>query len=157
MINKINDYTNRLNKADKPEVQNLKRMNDELQYKKNVGNFQELLKEEVGKEISGKLSSSSVQSTINIKEEIEKDAYRKRLYNASVEFESIFVKMMLNQMKKSVQKSGLIDGGYAEEIFEDMLYDEYARMISSNEALGLAEQVYTSLSKALPPIVDKKI
>lgn len=157
MINKINDYVNRLNKAEKPEIQNLKRINDELEYKKSIGNFQEHLKEEVGKKISGKLPSSSVQSTIDIKEEIGKDAYRKRLYNASVEFESIFVKMMLSQMKKSVQKSGMIDGGYAEEIFEDMLYDEYARMISSNEALGLAEQVYTSLSKALPPIVDKKI
>lgn len=157
MINRINDYTNRLNKTERPEVQNLKRMNEELQTNKSKGNFQELLQEEVGKKISGKISSSKVQSTVDIKEEISKDAYRKRLYNASVEFESIFVKMMLSQMKKSVQKSGLIDGGYAEEIFEDMLYDEYARMISNNEALGLAEQVYTSLSKALPPIIDTKI
>ncbi|EMO02903.1 hypothetical protein LEP1GSC116_0739, partial [Leptospira interrogans serovar Icterohaemorrhagiae str. Verdun HP] len=30
-----------------------------------------------------------------------------------VEFESIFVKMMLTEMKKTVNKSGLIDGGYS--------------------------------------------
>ena len=60
--------------------------------------------------------------------------------------------MMLSQMKKSVEKSGMIDGGHAEEIFEDMLYDEYAKNISKNESLGIAEEIYKSLSKSLPKV-----
>ena len=64
--------------------------------------------------------------------------------------------MMLSQMKKSVEKSGMIDGGHAEEIFEDMLYDEYAKNISKNESLGIAEEIYKSLSKSLPK-VDLKV
>ncbi|TGM96702.1 rod-binding protein, partial [Leptospira dzoumogneensis] len=73
--------------------------------------------------------------------------------------ESIFVKMMLKEMKSTVHKSGLIDGGYAEEIFEDMLYDEYSKNLSANSSLGLAEQIYQSLSSNLPPIskLDSKI
>ena len=59
---------------------------------------------------------------------------------------------MLSQMKKSVEKSGMIDGGHAEEIFEDMLYDEYAKNISKNESLGIAEEIYKSLSKSLPKV-----
>ncbi len=37
-------------------------------------------------------------------------------------------------------------GGFAEEIFEDMLYDEYALSLSKNSSIGLAKMVYDQLS-----------
>lgn len=114
--------------------------------------FEETLRAEINPNIQGKVSSSSIRLPHNIKKEIESDEYRKKLFDASVEFESIFVKMMLSQMKKSVQKSGMIEGGYAEEIFEDMLYDEYAKKISQNESLGIAEEIYRTLSQSLPKV-----
>ncbi|HMV45900.1 MAG TPA: rod-binding protein [Leptospiraceae bacterium] len=114
--------------------------------------FEETLRAEINPNIQGKVSSSSIRLPHNIKKEIESDEYRKKLFDASVEFESIFVKMMLSQMKKSVQKSGMIDGGYAEEIFEDMLYDEYSKKISQNESLGIAEEIYRTLSQSLPKV-----
>ena len=49
------------------------------------------------------------------------------LYKACVDFESLFIKQMLDVMRKSVKKEGLLDGGMSEEIFTDMLYDEYAK------------------------------
>lgn len=107
-------------------------------------------------DLSGKVSSSSLTVTHNIREEISNDPYRKKLYDASVEFESVFVKMMLKEMKNSVHKEKLIDGGYAEEIFEDMLYDEYAKDISKNESMGLAEQIYKQMSAMLPPAKSNK-
>ncbi|PKA15595.1 cell division protein [Leptospira haakeii] len=156
MIDKIQDYRSKLDLTERPEVQRL------LREEKNVKpgqSFPDQLREEFNNTLSGKVSSSEVRMPHNIKEEIAADPYRKKLFDASGEFESIFVKMMLKEMKSTVHKSGLIDGGYAEEIFEDMLYDEYSKNLSANSSLGLAEQIYQSLSSNLPPIskLDSKI
>ncbi|MCR1793643.1 rod-binding protein [Leptospira sp. B5-022] len=156
MIDKIQDYRSKLDLTEKPEVQRL------LREEKNIKpgqSFPDQLREEFNSILSGKVSSSEVKMPHNIKEEISADPYRKKLFDASVEFESIFVKMMLKEMKSTVHKSGLIDGGYAEEIFEDMLYDEYSKNLSANSSLGLAEQIYQSLSSNLPPIskLDSKV
>ena len=142
---------NRLNLGEN-SIQNIQRMNDSLKTSKSNSTFEEALQKEVNESIQGRVSTSSIRLPQNIKAEVAADPYRKKLFDASVEFESIFVKMMLSQMKKSVEKSGLIDGGHAEEIFEDMLYDEYAKNISKTESLGIAEEIYKSLSKSLPKV-----
>ncbi|MCB1176328.1 MAG: rod-binding protein [Leptospiraceae bacterium] len=154
-IDGIQDYMNRLSIGESG-LEKMKSMSKETENLKNSEFLNELQKNSVN-EFSGKVSSSDIKYPNNIKEEISKDPYRKKLFNASVEFESMFVKIMLNQMKKSINKQGFIHGGYAEEVFEDMLYDEYSKDISKNSSLGLAEQMYQSLSVSLPPVVDKKI
>ncbi|MDF3818731.1 rod-binding protein [Leptospira sp. 96542] len=151
-INKIQDYTNRLSRSGDERI--LNRMKEfsgiQSEARKEVSDFQSLL--ENRSDLMGKVSSSSLRVPQNIREEIATDPYRKKLYDASVEFESVFVKMMLKEMKNSVHKEKLIDGGYAEEIFEDMLYDEHAKNISKNESMGLAEEIYKQMSRSLPPI-----
>jgi flagellar protein FlgJ len=52
---------------------------------------------------------------------------------------------MLNVMRKSVSKTGLMDGGMAEEIFEDMLYDEYAQKMAETGSFGIADMIYRQL------------
>ncbi|MBI9103071.1 MAG: rod-binding protein [Spirochaetales bacterium] len=69
-----------------------------------------------------------------------------KLRETCVDFESIFVKQMLDSMKKTVQKSGLNDGGFAEDIYQDMLYDEYAKEIAQTANLGIADMMYKQLS-----------
>jgi peptidoglycan hydrolase FlgJ len=118
----------------------------------NNKSFEEVLKAQQIEKTQGTVSSADLVFPKNIKQEVAQDPYRKKLYDASVEFESIFVKMMLKEMKTSIHKSNLISGGHAEEIFEDMLYDEYAKNISKNDSVGIAEQVYSSLSSNLPPL-----
>ena len=68
------------------------------------------------------------------------------LYEQCQQFESIFIKMMLGEMQKTVEKSGLMDGGYAEEIFSDMLTDEYSKTMAKNANFGLADSLYRQLS-----------
>ena len=68
------------------------------------------------------------------------------LYKACLDFEAIFIKQMLNVMRKSVQKEGLLDGGMSEEIFEDMLYDEYAKKMAQTAQFGLAETMYLQIN-----------
>lgn len=70
----------------------------------------------------------------------------KRLRNVCTEMESLFVKQMLSTMRKTVKKSGLLHGGRAEEIFTDMLDDQYALKMSRTHSLGLAQMLYGQLS-----------
>ncbi len=71
------------------------------------------------------------------------------LYKASLEFEAIFIKQMLDVMRKTVQKDGLLDGGMSQEIYEDMLYDEYSKKMAESAQFGLAESIYWQVSSKL--------
>jgi Rod binding domain-containing protein len=74
-----------------------------------------------------------------------------KLYQAALDFESIFVKQMLDAMRKTVNKSGLIEGGMAEDIFEDMLYEKYATTMTRSAGFGLADQIYRQLAPGTKP------
>jgi peptidoglycan hydrolase FlgJ len=69
-----------------------------------------------------------------------------KLMNTCIEMESIFVSKMLKEMRNTLPKEKLIDGGFAEKIFEDMLYDEYALNLSKTSNLGLGKMLYNELS-----------
>jgi flagellar protein FlgJ len=75
----------------------------------------------------------------------EKD--EKKLQKACADLEAIFVNMMFKQMRSTVQKSGLIDGGSAEEMYEDMLFENYAEEVSKGKGTGLGDMLYRQLSK----------
>jgi peptidoglycan hydrolase FlgJ len=67
------------------------------------------------------------------------------LYEKCLELETFLVKNLLTSMRNTVQKSGLIDEGFAGKIYEDMLYDEYAKDLTKNAGFGLAENAYRQL------------
>lgn len=70
-----------------------------------------------------------------------------KLYEQSMELESLVVKVMLDSMKGTVVKSGLGGNtGFAAKMYEDMLYDELARDMTKNAGFGLADQIYLQLS-----------
>jgi Rod binding domain-containing protein len=74
---------------------------------------------------------------------------KSKLFEQCQEFESIFVKMMLSEMQKTVDKSDdLMNGGWAEEVFQDQLYDEYAKSMTKTANFGLADQLYRQLKNA---------
>jgi len=72
----------------------------------------------------------------------------KKLMDVCIEMESLFVSQMLKEMRKTIHKENdLLYGGMAEDIFEDMLYNEYALQMSKTANLGLAKTLYDQLSK----------
>jgi flagellar protein FlgJ len=74
---------------------------------------------------------------------------KSKLFEQCREFESIFVKMMLKEMRNSVDKTdSLLSGGWAEDIYSDMLDDEYSKSIAKNAGFGLADQLYKQLASA---------
>ena len=72
---------------------------------------------------------------------------RKALEEACLDFEALFIKQMLDSMRKTVPESGMMDGGMAEDVFEDMLYDEYSKLLARNADLGIAEMMQQQLAK----------
>lgn len=77
----------------------------------------------------------------------EKD--EKKLKKACNDLEAIFVNMMFKQMRNTIQKSGLTDGGTAEEMYEDMLFEKYAENISQGQGTGLGDLLFKQLSKRM--------
>lgn len=70
------------------------------------------------------------------------------LYEQSMELENYLVKTMLSSMRNTIQKSGLYgsDNDYAQNMYEDMLYDNYAEQLTKSAGFGLADQIYLELS-----------
>ena len=67
------------------------------------------------------------------------------LYEKSLEMESYIVKQMLSSMRKTVMRTN--EQSYAEQMYEDMLYDEYATAMTKTAGFGLADQLYLQLSE----------
>jgi flagellar protein FlgJ len=70
------------------------------------------------------------------------------LYEKSLELESYFVKIMLSSMRSTVTKTNLggEENSFAQNMYEDMLYDEYAVSLTKNAGFGLADQIYLELA-----------
>jgi flagellar protein FlgJ len=69
-----------------------------------------------------------------------------RLYEQCEALETFMVKILINGMRSTVQKAGLINEGFAGKMYEDMLYDEYAKDFTKNAGFGLAELAYLELT-----------
>ena len=51
---------------------------------------------------------------------------------------------MISSMRKTIQRDDEQD--FAQQTYEDMLYDEYATMMTKTAGFGLADQIYLSLA-----------
>lgn len=72
-----------------------------------------------------------------------------KIKQLATDFESMFMEQMLKGMRTSVQKSGLIDGGNAEEIYQSMLDGEYAKTMAGQRNTGLADMVERQLLESM--------
>jgi flagellar protein FlgJ len=69
-----------------------------------------------------------------------------KLYEQCLELEIFMVKTLIGSMRNTIQKSGLIEEGFAGKMYEDMLYDEYARDFTKNANFGMADLAYLELT-----------
>ena len=70
----------------------------------------------------------------------------KELFEAALELEGILVQNLIRGMRNTVQRTNLIETVFAGEVFEDKLFDEYARIVTRNAGFGFAEMVYRELT-----------
>jgi flagellar protein FlgJ len=66
-------------------------------------------------------------------------------------FESIFLEMMMKEMRNSVQKSGLMGNSRGMEFFEGMYDEQLSRQLSTGGGIGLGQMVYEKLKAATVP------
>ncbi|MDR0554122.1 MAG: rod-binding protein [Treponema sp.] len=69
-----------------------------------------------------------------------------KLYEQCEALETFLVKNLITGMRNTIQKSEFLSGGFAEKMYEDMLYDEYAKDFTKNARFGLAELAYLELT-----------
>lgn len=72
----------------------------------------------------------------------------KELYAVCTQFEAIFIKQMLDAMRKTVDRTPISDSvtsGTGRDFFEDMLYDEYAKDMAKTANFGIAKMAYMQL------------
>ena len=107
-----------------------------------TGAFEELLRK-VQNSGTAPQGGSEIASPLIHKTPIDKND---KLYELCVELEGFLIKNLVKSMRSTVQKSNLIDTGFAGEMYEDMLYDEYAKQFAKNANFGFAEMAYRDLA-----------
>ncbi len=59
----------------------------------------------------------------------------------------LFIKQMLDVMRKTIHKEDdMLGGGLGQDVYEDMLYDEYAKKMAATAQFGLADMIYSQVS-----------
>ncbi|MDR1047823.1 MAG: rod-binding protein [Treponema sp.] len=101
-------------------------INDGILNTNSLSKFESLLKEDAGRHIN-----------------VDKNS---ELYEQCLELETFLIKTLITGMRNTVEKAGLIEEGFAGKMYEDMLYDEYARDFTRNANFGLAEMAYIELT-----------
>ena len=82
-----------------------------------------------------------------VQNDIAKSSGNEALHKACGDFEAIFIKQMLDSMKDTINGTAFSEGGFGKEIYEDMLYTEYADKIAKTAHLGIAEMLYKQMTK----------
>lgn len=70
-----------------------------------------------------------------------------KIKQASRMFEAHFLQMMMKEMRKTVNKSGFMSGGPAEDMFTDLLDQSRAEQASAGRSMGIASMLEAQLSR----------
>lgn len=73
---------------------------------------------------------------------------RTELMQAAKSFEAVFVGQMVNAMRQTVQKGGMIPESQAEKVYQSMLDSEYSQQLADTEQIGLSHMIYEHLLRA---------
>jgi len=67
------------------------------------------------------------------------------LWKVSTQFEAIFVQQMMSEMRKTVQKSDFMPGGFAEDVHGSMMDEAIAQASVRHHSFGIADNIYRQL------------
>lgn len=89
-------------------------------------------------------SSASVSKAVN---KDYSNATEEELMEACKEFEAYFVEQLFKAMRATVPESEESSSASALDMFEDNLYQEYAKQSAVNGQLGLAQQLFEQMKR----------
>ena len=70
-----------------------------------------------------------------------------RIDDAAQEFEAVFISEMIKPMFNMVEVNDTFGGGKGEEVFRDLMVQEYGKMIAKQGGIGLSAQIKAELIK----------
>ncbi|NLN27050.1 MAG: flagellar biosynthesis protein FlgJ [Firmicutes bacterium] len=79
--------------------------------------------------------------------EAERDL--QRLREAAADFEALFLQQLFSVMRRSVPQGGLFEKSFARQTYEDMFFEELAKVSAQAGGLGLADMLMEQLGKAV--------
>ena len=72
----------------------------------------------------------------------DKDLKRREV---AEDFASLFTQMVLKELRKSIhEEENPLYGGFTEEVFKDMLYEQYSKAITKDGLKPLVDLIYSS-------------
>lgn len=74
-----------------------------------------------------------------------------KLKDSCRDMESLFLNYLLKELRKTINKSGFISGGRAEEIFTSMLDGELSKKMSDAGGIGLSSLLFRQLGQKSEP------
>lgn len=89
-------------------------------------------------------------SAAQVRLELPKGNPNEQLRAVATEFEALFAKQMLDSMRSTLNsENDMFHGGMAQDIFEDMLYEEYSRVMAKTGSLGIADIIYSQYQNSV--------
>ena len=97
-----------------------------------------------------KLDKSSAASGIKTMSAEDIAKRNAEIKDASVQLEAILLKMMYNEMWKTVPKDELFKDDNAMEIYRDMYNEELTKQMAEGGGIGLGDFIYRQLTETNP-------
>lgn len=104
--------------------------------------------------LANKISNALPLKKTNHSADMKKEAELKK---ACQNFEAIIVQQMLTAMRKSIPKSGLLDSGFSQDMYQSMYDESLAQEVTSNHGMGLADALFSQLSTSIEKNETKKV
>ena len=79
-----------------------------------------------------------------------------KIQEVSESFSSLFLETMLQAMRKTVPKSGFMDGGNSEEIYRSLLDAEYAKSMSQTSGKSLSNMIAKQITETQKEMDKRK-
>ena len=76
---------------------------------------------------------------------LPRGATDRAMREAAAEFEAVFLTTMLEGMFSGLSTDAPFGGGKSEKVYRSMMLGEYAKQISADGGLGIADHVYREL------------
>lgn len=73
-----------------------------------------------------------------------------RLRQACADFEAIILEKFLKMARDSAPKDGLLDGGFAEDMYRSLHDQELAQKLATGRGMGFGEMLYQQIGQQHP-------
>ncbi len=90
--------------------------------------------------VKGALENKGIDTLKRLSKSSDKkdmDALKK----ACSDFEAVFVRQLLKNMRRTVMKSGLLEGGMRQELYQEMFDGEVSKVIAERGAFGVRDML----------------